>query len=53
MSSTTAHNWAHSLRAAFSLAGHAGHRSKPKRHDGVHRMQYIDDARMAREMGHL
>ena len=53
MSSTTSHNWAHSLRSAFSRVGHAEHRSKPKRHDEVHRMQYIDNARMAREMGHL
>ncbi len=52
MVATTANNWVHSLRAAFSRTGTAN-RAKPKRHDGVHRMQYIDDARMAREMGHL
>jgi len=53
MSSTTSHNWARSLRTVFSRAGYANHRVKPKRHDEVHRMRYIDDARMAREMGHL
>jgi len=53
MNATTGNNWIRSFRAAFSGSGHAGHRVKPKRHDSVHNTHFLDDARLAREMGHL
>ena len=38
----------HGLRAVFGR-----NRVKKQRHDAQHRMYYLDDSRMRREMGHL
>ncbi len=53
MSTTADRNWAQALRTAFGSDTAAVHRVKPKRHDHQHRMRYLDDSRMRREMGHL
>ena len=50
MSTTSNRHWGQTLRTVFARTER---HAKPKRHDAVHRMNYLDDARMARELGHL
>jgi len=52
MNARTGNNWIRSFRAAFFGFGHARHRVKPKRHDKLHNMHFLDASELDRDVGH-